>query len=61
VLDHAREFVELVYRQAPRGILAPLASERVRPHFEHHLWQSVTFNHGKLYAQCRAAAQRAHD
>jgi hypothetical protein len=50
VLDHAREFVELVYRQAPRGILAPLASERVRPHFEHHLWQSVTFNHGKLYA-----------
>lgn len=50
VLDHAREFVELVYRQAPVEYQRLLSSERFRPHFAHGLGQGGTFNHGKLYA-----------
>lgn len=46
VLDHAREFVELVYRQAPVEYQRLLSSERFRP----DLGQGGTFNHGKLYA-----------
>jgi hypothetical protein len=46
VLDHAREFVELVCRQAPVEYQRLLSSERFRP----DLGQDGTFNHGKLYA-----------
>jgi hypothetical protein len=45
VLDHAREFVELVYRQAPVEYHHLLSSERFRPQLE----RGGTFNHGKLY------------
>jgi hypothetical protein len=50
VLDHAREFVELVYRQAPVEYQHLLSSERFRPLFERGREQGGTFNHGKLYA-----------
>ena len=46
VLQHAAEFVELVYRQAPEEYQRLLASERFRPDLE----RGGTFNHGKLYA-----------
>jgi hypothetical protein len=46
VLDHAREFVELVYRQAPVEYQRLLASERFHPDLE----RGGIFNHGKLYA-----------
>lgn len=45
VLDHAREFVELVYRQAPVEYQRLLASER----FHSDLERGGIFNHGKLY------------
>lgn len=45
VLDHSREFVDLVYAQAPEQYRALLASER----FSGALEQDNTFNHGKLY------------
>lgn len=50
VLDHAREFVELVYRQAPLEYQRLLSSGRFRPDFEPGLQQGGTFNHGQLYA-----------
>lgn len=45
VLDHAREFVELVYRQAPVEYQRLLTSERFHP----DLQRGGIFNHGKLY------------
>lgn len=54
VLDHAREFVELVYRQAPLEYQHLLSSERFRPQLEpgpgRDRGRGGTFNHGKLYA-----------
>ena len=54
VLDHAREFVELVYRQAPLEYQHLLSSERFRPQLEQGSGRDRerggTFNHGKLYA-----------
>ena len=50
VLDHAREFVELVYRQAPVEYQHLLSSERFRPQLEQGQGRGGTFNHGKLYA-----------
>jgi hypothetical protein len=54
VLDHAREFVELVYRQAPVEYQHLLSAERFRPQLEHGLefgpGHGGTFDHGKLYA-----------
>jgi hypothetical protein len=49
VLDHAREFVELVYRQAPVEYQRLLSSERFRSELERDLRRGGTFNHGKLY------------
>jgi hypothetical protein len=46
VLQHAAEFVELVYRQAPAEYRRLLDSERFRA----ELQRSGAFNHGKLYA-----------
>jgi hypothetical protein len=46
VLDHSREFVELVYREAPSEYLRLLESER----FSWELERPDSFNHGKLYA-----------
>jgi hypothetical protein len=46
VLDHASEFVELVYQQAPREYQNLLNSAR----FSGELAQENVFNHGKLYA-----------
>jgi len=46
VLDHASEFVELVYLEAPARYRALLDSQR----FEMQLQQKNTFNHGKLFA-----------
>ena len=46
LLDHSREFVELVYREAPGEYRALVASDRFRQELE----QSNTFNFGKLYA-----------
>ncbi|MGK2924203.1 MAG: hypothetical protein ACSLE2_01135 [Lysobacterales bacterium] len=62
VLDHAREFVELVYRQAPVEYQHLLSSERFAPQLENDpefgselgsgsgSGHGGTFNHGKLYA-----------
>jgi hypothetical protein len=44
-LDHAREFVELVHRQAPVEYRRLLSSER----FRRDLARGGPFNHGKLY------------
>ena len=49
VLDHAREFVELVYRQAPAEYQRLLSSERFRSELERDLGRGGTFNHGKRY------------
>lgn len=53
VLDHAREFVELVYRQAPMEYQHLLSSERFMPDLGHGLERAIersaAFNHGKLY------------
>ena len=46
VLDHSRELVELVYRDAPAEYQRILASE----HFRVELEQNDKFNHGKLFA-----------
>ena len=46
VLDHSREFVEIVYREAPGMYRALLASGR----FDARLARDPAFNHGKLYA-----------
>lgn len=46
VLDHASEFVELVYQQAPEAYRRLLSSGR----FGRELEQENVFNHGKLYA-----------
>jgi hypothetical protein len=45
VLDHAREFVRLVFRDAPDEYRRLLVSNR----FEAELLSPSTFNHGKLY------------
>jgi hypothetical protein len=53
VLDHAREFVELVYRQAPMEYQHLISSERFLPDLGSGFAQadrrSSAFNHGKLY------------
>jgi hypothetical protein len=53
VLDHAREFVELVYRQAPMEYQHLISSERflpdLGPGFAQAGRRSSAFNHGKLY------------
>jgi hypothetical protein len=46
VLQHAAEFVELVYRQAPAEYQRLLAADRFRADLE----RGGVFNHGKLYA-----------
>jgi hypothetical protein len=46
VLDHSREFVELVYSKAPGEYRALLASERFRAGLE----SANNFNFGQLYA-----------
>jgi hypothetical protein len=46
VLDHSREFVEVVYKQAPGEYRALLSSG----HFDARLERDPAFNHGKLYA-----------
>jgi len=46
ILDHAAEFVEIVYRQAPLEYQCLLASGR----FDAELGGGRGFNHGKLYA-----------
>jgi hypothetical protein len=46
VLNHAGEFVELVYRAAPAEYQRLMASARFRRELE----QKNLFNHGKLYA-----------
>ena len=46
ILDHAAEFVEIVYRQAPLEYQRLLASGR----FDTGLAAGRGFNHGKLYA-----------
>jgi len=46
VLDHAAEFVEVVYRQAPVEYQVLLTSGR----FDGELGGGGSFNHGKLYA-----------
>lgn len=54
VLDHALEFVELVYRQAPGEYRRLLASGRFDPELE----RGGSFNHGKLYAYAEFAVFR---
>jgi hypothetical protein len=54
VLDHAREFVELVYRQAPEEYQRLVSSERFRSGLE----QAATFNLGKLYVYAEFTAFR---
>jgi hypothetical protein len=45
VLDHSREFVEIVYTEAPGEYRALLASGR----FDSRLGRDPAFNHGKLF------------
>ena len=54
VLDHAAEFVEVVYRLAPVEYRALLDSGR----FETELARGGPFNHGKLYAYAEFAVFR---
>jgi hypothetical protein len=54
VLDHAAEFVEIVYRQAPVEYQRLISSER----FQLDLERSDTFNHGKLYSYAEFVAFR---
>lgn len=54
VLDHAPEFVEVVYSQAPGAYRALLASGR----FDARLARDPAFNHGKLYAYAEFAVFR---
>jgi hypothetical protein len=58
VLDHAREFVELVYRQAPLEYQHLLSSDRFRPDPELGRVRGGTFNHGKLYVYAEFTAFR---
>ena len=46
VLDHAAEFVEIVYRQAPVQYQHLLSTSR----FQQELERDSSFNYGKLYA-----------
>ena len=46
LLDHSREFVEIVYRSAPQEYLSLLDSER----FAALLNKENAFNYGKLFA-----------
>lgn len=54
VLDHSREFVEIVYEQAPGEYRALLSSGR----FDARLERDPVFNHGKLYAYAEYAVFR---
>lgn len=54
VLDHSREFVDIVHAQAPAEYRVLLASER----FSGALEQDNTFNHGKLYVYAEFAVFR---
>jgi hypothetical protein len=54
VLDHAPEFVEVVYTQAPGAYRALLASGR----FDARLARDPAFNHGKLFAYAEFAVFR---
>ncbi len=54
VLDHSREFVEIVYSKAPGEYRALLASGR----FDHRLQNEPAFNHGKLFAYAEYAVFR---
>lgn len=54
VLDHAAEFVEIVYRQAPVEYHRLVSSGRFQPDLE----RSASFNHGKLYVYAEFVAFR---
>lgn len=54
VLDHSREFVEVVYSQAPGEYRALLASGR----FDRRLEHDLAFNHGKLFVYAEYAVFR---
>ena len=54
VLDHAPEFVELVYTQAPGAYRALLGSGR----FDARLARDPVFNHGKLFTYAEFAVFR---
>jgi len=54
VLDHAAEFVEIVYRQAPVEYQRLISSDRFRTDLE----LSGSFNHGKLYTYAEFLAFR---
>jgi hypothetical protein len=54
VLDHSREFVEIVYQKAPGEYRALLSSGR----FDARLGSDPAFNHGKLYAYAEFAVFR---
>jgi len=54
VMDHAPEFVEIVYMQAPGAYRALLASGR----FDARLARDPAFNHGKLFAYAEFAVFR---
>ena len=54
VLDHSREFVEIVYEQAPGEFRALLSSGR----FDHRLEHDPVFNHGKLFVYAEYAVFR---
>ncbi len=46
VLDHAREFVDIVFQSAPGAYRELLTT----PRFQHLLTEQNAFNHGKLFA-----------
>ena len=54
LLDHSREFVEIVYRSAPKEYQSLLDSER----FAHLLKGENAFNYGKLFAYAEFAVFR---
>ncbi len=54
VLDHSREFVEIVYEQAPGEFRALLSSGR----FDNRLERDPVFNHGKLFVYAEFAVFR---
>ena len=54
LLDHSREFVEIVYRSAPGEYRALLHSER----FQQILRNDNVFNYGKLFAYAEFAVFR---
>ena len=51
LLDHSREFVEIVYRSAPQEYLSLLDSER----FAALLNKENAFNYGKLFAYAESS------